>query len=309
VAGISAINMATVPPLKWVGGKTQLLKEVLDAFPPAITSYHEPFVGGGSVLLEVLQRVGGGTLTVSGGFYASDSNERLIWLYRHIQRSPVWLARNVNELADTYASIELLRGRRDAASEADALESREAYYYWLRRRFNASSPDSLEGSAMFLVINRLCFRGLYRVGPNGFNVPFGHYATRPAVPTLARMLALSQLLASVEFTVADFGAACSRAVDSGDLVYLDPPYVPVSATSFVSYTDGGFPAASHKRLLNLLRELPERGVTAIMSNSVAPVVLQACDGLDVREVTAKRRVNSKAPGSTAQEVIVVSRPA
>jgi DNA adenine methylase len=301
--------MTAAPPVKWVGGKTQLLQDVLDAFPTSIASYYEPFVGGGSVLVGVLQRAAAGTLTVSGGFHASDSNERLIWLYRHIQRSPVRLARDVGEFADTYASIELLRGCRDATSEADALESREAYYYWLRRRFNVTAPDSLEGAVLFLVINRLCFRGIYRVGPNGFNVPFGHYATRPAVPSLERIQALSDLLAPVEFVVADFGEACSRAVQPGDLVYLDPPYVPVSATSFVGYTDGGFPAASHKRLLNLLRELPERDVTTVMSNSVAPVVLQACDGLDVRQVTAKRRVNSKAPGSTAQEVIVVSRPA
>lgn len=294
-------------PLKWVGGKSQLLSSVCSAFPASVTSYHEPFVGGGSVLFEVLRRVAASAMTVDGDIHASDSNERLISVYRHIQADPAPLAIAANAMADAYAGIATMKGRRDAETEDDALASREAYYYWLRRTFNASAPDSLEGAALFLVVNRLCFRGLYRTGPNGFNVPFGHYTTRPAVPSLEHMLALSRLIAPVVFSVSDFGDACSRA-GSGDLVYLDPPYAPVSATSFVDYTDGGFPATAHACLLAQLTELPTRGATAVMSNSVAPVVLKACEGMDVRYVTAKRRVNSKAPGATAQEVVVVANP-
>ncbi len=300
--------MSVAPPVKWVGGKTQLIQSVLGAFPQQIVSYYEPFVGGGSVLLGVLARVASGHLVISGGIHASDSNPRLVWMYKHIQTNHEELARRANDIADTYSGIVALNGRRDAQSERSALESRESYYYWLRHKFNASDPASIESAALFLIINRLCFRGLYRIGPNGFNVPFGHCCSRPGVPSTDRMQRLSELLAPVEFEIADFKDACSRADQPGDLVYLDPPYVPVAATSFVGYTDGGFPAASHERLLSLLRELPARGVTVVMSNSVAPVVLQVCQGLDVREVTAKRRVNSRAPGSTAQEVIVVARP-
>ena len=90
------------PFLKWVGGKTQILEDVLALFPKQMKNYHEPFVGGGSVLLGFLSSVKGGKLSLTGKVYASDLNSNLIGLYKNIQVSPEELIAEVKKLNDEY---------------------------------------------------------------------------------------------------------------------------------------------------------------------------------------------------------------
>ena len=73
------------PLLKWVGGKTQILDDVMSLFPTKIKNYHEPFIGGGSVLIGLLTYINAGKIKLTGKIYASDLNSNLIGFYKNIQ--------------------------------------------------------------------------------------------------------------------------------------------------------------------------------------------------------------------------------
>ena len=171
----------TKPFLKWAGGKTQIIAEVMARFPPTMNNYHEPFLGGGSVLLALLSCIANGTITVTGKIYASDINTTLIGLYQNIQANPHALIAEVRKLmeeaavaAETQKTNAAAEVNRKASTLEEAQTSPESYYFWVRSRFNMLSKEdrgTIPASAMFLFMNKTCFRGLYREGPHGFNVP------------------------------------------------------------------------------------------------------------------------------------------
>jgi DNA adenine methylase len=264
------------PLLKWVGGKSQIIDDVLSHFPRRIRTYHEPFVGGGAVLLAALSE---DTIHIDR-VRASDNNPHLIAFYKHIQSDPVAL----------HAAIERVFTAYDASEK-------EEFYYAQRQKFR-DAPPSVEKSALLFFLNKTCFRGLYREGPNGFNVPYGHYKTTPKWPTLEELQAMQALLRRVEFEVCDFSVALSR-VGEGDFVYADPPYAKETKTSFVGYNTNGFDQdALFKALTKTI---------FCMSNANVPCVRDFFKGYyEVRIVKARRAINSKNPESTTTEVLVTN---
>ena len=74
------------PLIKWVGGKTQIIQQIIDTFPNDINNYHELFLGGGSVLLALLEDIKNNKIDIKGNIYAYDLNETLINMYKNIQR-------------------------------------------------------------------------------------------------------------------------------------------------------------------------------------------------------------------------------
>ena len=165
------------PILKWVGGKTQLLEKIMPYFPTDIDTYREPFVGGGSVLFELLDKVQKGEINVNN-IVVSDSNETLIGVYKNIQNNHVEL---FNELTKFITKFNEIHGNiicRNPHLQTEAETSKESYFYYIRNQFNfLTDRQSIDASAMFIFLNKTCFRGLYREGPNGFNVPYGHYSS------------------------------------------------------------------------------------------------------------------------------------
>ena len=133
------------PFLKWVGGKTQILDEVLTRFPRTMRDYHEPFVGGGSVLLALLNKRTAGTVVVSGTVYASDLNPTLIGLYRNVQGRVEELIVEVRRLVAETPGTAADEVNRSPASLEEALTSPESYYYWSRARFNAIADSTVPG--------------------------------------------------------------------------------------------------------------------------------------------------------------------
>lgn len=259
-----------MPLLKWVGGKTQILDSVLSRFPPSFDNYHEPFVGGGSVLLGLLES----PIEVRGTLYASDLNPYLIHFYSTLRDRP-------DELIAAVKRIPC---------------STEEEYYDLRTRFNATRSElSLDTAAQFLLLNRTCFRGVYREGPSGFNVPFGHYKN-PYVIDEDEVRATSAKLANVVFTAQSFESALERA-EPHDFAYLDPPYV----GTFVGYNAGGFPEATHNLLFQKTKELP---CPFLMSNSDHPTVRAAFPDHNIESVKVRRAIHSKNPAETAGEVLI-----
>jgi DNA adenine methylase len=301
--------MTTKPVLKWVGGKTQILDSVLELFPRAMKDYYEPFVGGGSVLLGLLGLVRTGVIRLTGKIYASDINPHLISLYTCIQREPDALIAAVKALTDNFARCPVSGGavNRKASTHEEALTSRESYYYWIRARFNAGSGVSpVERAAMLLFLNKTCFRGVYREGPRGFNVPYGNYKN-PTVLDEAHIRAVSDLFRCVEFRACAFPDALAG-VTAGDFVYLDPPYAPESSTSFVSYTADGFGEANHRLLFRMCHETHAKGVKLLMSNADVPFVKEAFTepAFHTKIISCRRAIHSKRPDAVTNEVLITN---
>ncbi len=283
------------------------MTHVLARIPRVIADYYEPFVGGGSVLLGVLGERAAGRIEIRGTLYVSDLNANLINLYKTVQDDAAGLVRELGVLAGEYESCAELKGARTPATRAEALASKESYYYWVRGQFNGlvgADRTGARAAAMLVFLNKTCFRGLYREGPRGFNVPFGNYKA-PGIYDADNIMALSQAFRGVVFRCCDFGTALAD-VGAGAFVYLDPPYVPETATSFVGYTADGFGAADHERLFGLCGGFRERGAQFLLSNADVPLVRETFREYRVETVECKRAINSKNPGATTREVLVKS---
>jgi len=250
------------PFLKSVGGKTALLPKILPHLPEKIRTYYEPFLGGGAV------------------FFALAAEKRF---------EQAVLGEANEEFAHAYAAL-----ARDVEGVIQVLKKHvyeEKYYYAVR----AQDPLKLATSARaarLIYLNRTCFNGLYRVNKKGvFNVPFGRY-TNPTICDEESLRAVAAVLRETPVSSADFAKTVETA-HRGDVVYFDPPYVPLSATaSFTAYTAGGFGLADQERLRNVAKKLAARGVHVLLSNSDTPLVRKLYTGFQIEEVQRSGRVSS-----------------
>ena len=309
------------PFLKWVGGKTQIIDQIINHIPVAMHNYHEPFLGGGSVLFAVLSLQRQGRIQISGTLFASDANSALINTYQVVQYFKDDFYNKINELVNTYETyvapdytlIEPLTKPKKVQT------AKEECYYRFRERFNQlhftetinKSDTMVERASLFLFLNKTCFRGIYREGPHGFNVPFGHYAVTPTIITREELDIVSDMIRYVQFSVADFTESLSlQRVLVGDFVYIDPPYAPETSTSFVGYTATGFTADMHLTLFDNIKKVGKAGIPFIMSNSYVPLILKHFDKDEYEHtcITARRAINSKNPAATTKEVIVAWSP-
>ena len=296
------------PILKWVGGKTQIIEHLLNKFPKEIENYHEPFLGGGSVLFNLLNHVQEGTINVKN-IYASDSNEALIYVYKNIQSNHKVLYNELQKIINEFNSINLnsilnsieITVNRNPQTLEEAKISKESYYYFIRKQYNSfQDKKTIITSAYFIFLNKTCFRGLYRVGPNGFNVPYGNNKN-PEIINEKHLEDISNLIQCVTFEHCDFTDSLKK-VNIEDFVYLDPPYVPVNKDSFVDYTLDGFNETKHKLLFNCLKTAKYR---YLMSNSNHPLIKeQFGEHAFYETITAKRSINSKNPDSIVNELLV-----
>ncbi len=275
--------MTARPFLKWVGGKSQLLNELTRRLPSNFTRYYEPFLGGGALFFHLYSH---GLL--QHGAVLSDLNPELIDTYRAVRD-------HTDEL------ITLLTDLQPYGSDSDT-------FYQIRswdRQPGFTQRPLVERAARTLFLNRTCYNGLYRLNSKGqFNAPFGRYR-RPRLVDVTNLRAAARALQRVELRVADFTAVLDSARPA-DLVYFDPPYVPVSGTSsFTAYTGSGFDQHAQLRLAETFRALAERGCNLLLSNSnteLSRSLYQArCD-----IVLAGRRINC-VPGrrGPVEELIAV----
>jgi len=294
--------MTIKPILKWVGGKTQIIDKLLSYFPTEINDYHEIFLGGGSVLLTLLQYIKDKKIFLHGRIYAYDLNEALIYVYKNIQSNYTGLYSEIEVLINEYNSIsEMKGGNKKPNSISEAKISKENYYYWIRKSYNLlENKKSLLSSAYFIFLNKTCFRGMYRVGPNGFNVPFGNYKN-PEIVSLEHLKEVSILIKDVIFECLDYSKSIEK-VQEGDTVYMDPPYAPETTNSFVGYTEQGFGLSEHQKLFNLCDNL--KNVNFIMSNAYVELVKEHFNNYELYPIQCKRSINSKNPGAKTTEVII-----
>ena len=301
----------TKPFLKWVGGKTQIIDNIMSKFPDEMNNYHEIFLGGGSVLLALLSYKKHNLITITNEIYAYDLNEALINVYKCIQETPLDLYNEIQILLNEYKNIQFNTINRKPDNIEEALTSQESYYYWIRQKYNAQSIDeknSIKAPAMFIFLNKVCFRGIFREGPNGFNVPFGHYKTVPTIVTKKHLLEIQELIKDVHFIKSDFSNSINN-VKEDDFVYLDPPYAPEIKSSFVNYTKKGFNTESHVLLFNLVNELSIKNIKFVMNNSDVEIIKEyfSKNKFNIDNIMCKRTIHSKKPQTKVGEVIIYNK--
>lgn len=243
------------PFIKWAGGKGQLLSEIISRIPNefgrTMNKYAEPFVGGGALLFEVLQKYS------LKEVYISDINTALIMAYIQIKENLDELIKRLQRLQDEFLPLDT--------------EQRKVYYYQKREIFNRLNngiqSDDVELAALMIFINKTCFNGLYRVNrKNQYNVPMGDYKN-PTICDEKNLRAVSRLLKGVKIVAGDYKQSENFA-DSNTLVYFDPPYRPLTKTSeFTAYTENGFNDEEQKELAKYAEKLTFKGAKVILSNS------------------------------------------
>lgn len=300
------------PIIKWIGGKTEIINTLLQKFPPIqdIKIYIEPFLGGASVLINLLHhiKINNYSLPI---IYAYDINEFLINMYKHIQNEPQKLYDILEKIIQQYQNIlENKSINRNPKTTEEAQTSKESYYYWIRKNFNEyisnqKIKNNIEVSAMFIFLNKNCFRGMYRVSSNGFNVPFGNYVN-PEIINREHLFIISDLIQNVKFDCLSY----EKSLDINHInknencfVYLDPPYVPINKTSFVNYSNDGFAIDKHLLLFDIIKKLKCK---FMMSNSDTELITENFNEYKIEKITVKRRINSKNPESVVNEVIAMN---
>lgn len=270
------------PFVKWAGGKRQLLPVLRDCLPESFGTYHEPFIGGGALLFDILAGRPAQRCVIS------DLNSDLVLAYSIIR----------DRIDDLVRSLK--------AHERGYRADPERYYYSVR---DAGPRSGVEKTSRLLFLNRTCFNGLYRVNSRGrFNVPLGRYSN-PSIVNEDNLRAVSGALSSgrVSIKCRDFGAVLDDA-RRGDLVYFDPPYQPVSRTaSFTSYTSRDFTEEDLGRLAGLCSDLDSRGCRVLLSNSDSEVVAEMFSGRPwrVSRVRANRAINSDSKKRTGHHELLI----
>ena len=271
--------------IKWAGGKTQLLEQFEKFIPNKIDRYYEPFVGSGAVFFYVKKNRNPDWCMIS------DNNEDLINLY-------VVVRDKLDEL------ISLLEEHKK-----EHMKNPKEYYYKQRETFNQTS-DVLVKSALFIYLNKTCFNGLYRVNSKGgFNVPIGSYKN-PAIVQLKKLRDASEVLQDVEIKHMSFEKILDYA-DTGDFIYFDPPYFPLSTTSsFTSYQKDRFLEKEQKELAEVFQKLDERGCLVMLSNSDSQLINNLYSEYKEQGtlyiVKATRMINCDANGRKPINEVVVT---
>ena len=270
------------PFVKWAGGKRQLIPILNQNLPESFGTYYEPFLGGGALLFHILTDKNDQKCSIS------DLNSDLVLAYTTIR-----------DRIDTL--ITSLKNH-----EKNYQKDSESYYYSIRE----SNPRSeIEKTSRLIFLNRTCFNGLYRVNSKGkFNVPLGKYSN-PNIVNEENIRAVSHILQSSRTAIKcrDFEAVL-RDAKKGDLIYFDPPYQPVSATSnFTSYTTKDFTYDDLTRLAELCLKLDSRGCNVLLSNSDSQEVADifAKNPWKITRIAANRSINSNSKKRTGHFELLI----
>lgn len=263
------------PFLKWAGGKTQLLNEIIPRVPEYTGKYIEPFVGGGAVFFSLLPKEA----------IIADSNPELINAYTQI-------ANSVEEV------ISILKKYQNTKEE-----------FYAVRSLDCESLTPAEAAARTIYLNKTCFNGLYRVNRKGqFNTPYGNYKN-PTICDEALLREAAEHLSSVDIICGDYLDVLAKNAMPGDFIFLDPPYIPVSEyADFKRYTKEQFYTDDHRKLADEVKRLQKLGCYVILTNSNHPLVHELYKDFQIEVIETKRAISSKASTRHGEDVIVTAFP-
>jgi DNA adenine methylase len=273
------------PFIKWAGGKKRVINHILEKVPANVSTYHEPFLGGGAVFfaLKNLHKFKKAVL--------NDTNTHVVVAYQLIQSCP----------HDLIHELEKPEYRYDKDS-----------YLEIRRQFNdnlayVQADHQFTTTAQFIYLNRTCFNGLFRVNKQGkFNTPFGKYLN-PVICDRDNILAVSKALrGKVKITNVDFEQAVKNA-KQGDFVYFDPPYLPLSKTAnFTKYDATGFTESDHWRLRGVFSNLASKGVDVLLSNSSSPLSYNMYGQFNIEELEGPRTIGGPTKTRDSVKELLIS---
>lgn len=270
-------SVGASPFVKWVGGKRSVIEELKSRMPESYNGYWEPFIGGGALFFDLAPKMA----------HISDANFDLIMTYKVIQK-------------DVHQLIDLLKIHQKKHSED--------YYYKIRSQHNLTDPIEIAGRMIYL--NKTCFNGLFRVNRKGeFNTPIGNKVVDGTLNTgIVRednLLACHKALKGVDIKYIDYSKINAQA---GDFVYFDPPYHPMNATSFTSYSMFDFTDKDQLELSEFCTSLHRKGVKFMLSNSHTPYILDLYKSniFKIAIINAPRVVNCKPNGRNAVEEVLIT---
>lgn len=268
-------NIQAKPILKWAGGKTQMLSDLIPKVPTSYGRYIEPFFGGGAMFFALQPE----------NAVIADSNPELINMYRQV-------ADHVDDV------IECLK----------MYENTSEMFYLVRGKDWTKLPKA-EAAARTIFLNKTCFNGLYRVNKKGqFNVPFGKYKN-PKICDENGLRAASEILKKAEIICGDYLLVLEHYAQPGDFIFLDPPYLPISDYSdFKRYTKEQFYEEDHVELAKMVMTLHERGCYVILTNSNHPLVHELYAHFTIDVIQTKRHISCKANMRKGEDVIVTIPP-
>lgn len=255
------------PLVKWAGGKTKLLPELLKRVPKTYGTYHEPFLGGGALFFALKPKKA----------ILCEANTELVRTYIAVR----------NEVEQV---IGLLRQH-----QLDHLKSGKVNFQDVRD-LDSSVMSDVGCAARLIYLNKTCFNGLYRLNQKGrFNTPIGKFARPPVICDEDNLRACSAVLQNADIRCLDYRES-AVSICVGDFVYWDPPYLPTSKTSdFTAYTTAGFGPTDHLRLAAIAGDLKKRGADVLVSNAGLPIVrsMYSLAGLKIEKVASRRSINCK----------------
>lgn len=262
------------PILKWAGGKTQLLNELLPFAEKSTGRYIEPFIGGGALFF-ALNRP---------GCIISDSNPELINMYQQIALS----CESVVRFLETYHN--------------------EKEEFYTRRKQDWKTLDPAEAAARTIYLNKTCYNGLYRVNKKGeFNVPFGGYKN-PKICDRENLYAASKLLKETTIICSDFADVIKQFAKPADFIFMDPPYFPISEYSdFKRYTKEQFRDDDQARVADIANYLAKMECSVVLTNSNRPEIYSLYDDFDIKIVPTKRLISSKTSTRSGKDLILTTR--
>lgn len=257
------------PFIKWVGGKRSLLDQIMPHLPQSFGNYFEPFVGGGALFFELHD------LGVLEGkkAYLFDINSELINAYKVVRDDPQKL---IADLAD----LELRHSKE--------------LYYEVRSQDRSSDfalLDPIKRASRFIYLNKTCYNGLHRVNSKGeFNAPCGSYI-KPHICDHAVIKRASKALQNAQIHHASYKDVLKEA-KKGDLIYLDPPYYPLTkSANFTAYSKSSFAQSDQMELFEIFKTLDDRGCKVLKSNSDASFVRMLYSEFQMHEILASRTIN------------------
>jgi DNA adenine methylase len=276
------------PIIKWQGGKTQLLKELKKRFPSNYNEYYEPFIGGGSVLFDIMPSKA----------YINDYNPHITGLYRVLAGSIsdfTLLKSKLKDLEITFNSLSTDDDRLNLYMSYRVMDTQPSF----------STMSEVDRAVRFVFLNKTGFNGRYRENSKGqFNIPFGDYKSITLVTPDFDNIRNYFVSTGITITTGDFSHILAT-IKPGDFIYMDPPYDPI-VNSELNYTAAGFNAIDQQRVKDEMDKATKLGVYCIVSNHNTQFINQLYSKYNIEVVQARRSINVKGNGRGPVDEVIIT---